>query len=144
MVTACGTGWSPAESANACLAPQLHYSPVKDPSETVKAATVPGVRWCGSLLCCHWKSQQRPGSLLKKVSNYAEQFSYPPHRVCTDCDPSGSFCSAPFSSLLHNRCPETCTREHLLIAPRAAKQLSDNEHLKTSFLSFLLFPCLIY
>lgn len=144
MVTACGTGSSPAESANACLAPQLHHTAVKDPSEAVKAATVPGVHWGRSLLCCHWKSRQRPGSLLKKVSNYAEQFSYPPHHECTDCDLSGSFCSTPFSSSLHSRYPETCTREHLLIAPRAAKQLPDNEHLKSSFLSILLFPCLIY
>lgn len=44
----------------------------------------------------------------------------------------------------HNRYPETCTREHLLIARRTAKQLSDNEHLKSSFLSVLHFPCLIY
>lgn len=50
MVTACGTGSSPAESANACLAPQLHHTAVKDPSEAVKAATVPGVHWGGSLL----------------------------------------------------------------------------------------------
>lgn len=73
-------GWLEPKKKCKCLAPQLGCT-TEDPSEAVKAATVPGAHRCWSLWCCPWKPQQRQGSLLKKVSNYAEQFSYPPHCV---------------------------------------------------------------
>lgn len=100
--TARGTGSSPTGSANAHLAPQLCHTPMEEPSEPVKAATVPGVHQCRSLLCCHWRSQQRLGSLLKKVSNYVEQSPYRLHHMCAGCDLSGGFCSTPFGKLATN------------------------------------------
>lgn len=101
-MAASGTGSSPTGSANARLAPQLCYISAKEPSEPVKAATIPGVTLMQVPLVLPLEVSAETGEFIKKVSNYAEQFIYPSHHMCADCDLSGGFCSTPFSKLPTN------------------------------------------